>query len=88
MTSVVLEATRGRSIVWPQTVKRSKPGIGLVVPVSARCCGMTSSMILFSPGITCGITSSWKPTLTGLFSSSSTEKVRPPFWFDAAVLRA
>ncbi len=84
----VLDATRGRSIVWPDTVKRSKPGIGLVVPLSERCCGITVIMILSWPGITCGITRSWKPTLTGLFSSSSTEKVSPPFWFDAAVLRA
>ena len=50
--TIVLEATRGRSMVWPETVKRSKPGIGLVVPLSARRCGITRSMILFSPGIT------------------------------------
>ena len=42
--------------------------------------GMMSMMILSVPGTTCGMTSSWKPVLTGELGASSTTSCRPPAW--------
>jgi hypothetical protein len=76
---------RDRAFLAPATtdLNTSKPAGAsdvLPVPVSAVRCGITSMITLSVPGTMCGVASSWKPTLTGDSSPSSSASNRPPAW--------
>ena len=63
----------------------SKPGSVVDEPVSCSASGITVTMILSVFGMTCGMTSSWKPCCTGEAGASEIENVRPPDWLEDAV---
>ena len=84
--------TRGRRMdTWfrPSPEENSsKPGRVVDVPTSCSGSGMIVSIIFCVPGMTCGMTMSWKPCCTGEFGASAIEKVRPPDWLLEAVVCA